>query len=238
MPRLTAASLITTGRRNRSRDRRCRLRRQPPARSARAATRVDRRRLASARRTRRRSTCRASRWQAVDLLDRDARARAPSQARGPPSSTTARAPRMSADRGRHVEATFAINVRGTHHLIEGAARLRRDARVLIPSSAMVYARVDAPLNEDHRLMPASPYAAQQAGAGTARRRQRRTGRRCSSPGRSTISGRGRIRGSWRPGLRAASRTSKRADGSPRSRSATSTRAAISPTCATRCARTG
>lgn len=58
----------------------------------------------------------------------------------------------------HVEATFAINVRGTHNLVEGLRDAGLNSRVVIPSSAMVYAASDEPLGEDHRLAPASPYA--------------------------------------------------------------------------------
>ena len=57
-----------------------------------------------------------------------------------------------------VEPTFAINVRGTHHVVEGLRDAGVNARVLIPSSAMVYGGCDEPLTEDHPLAPASPYA--------------------------------------------------------------------------------
>jgi GDP-4-dehydro-6-deoxy-D-mannose reductase len=56
------------------------------------------------------------------------------------------------------EPTFAVNVRGTHHVIEGLRDARIAARVLVPGSALVYAASDAPLHEDDRLAPASPYA--------------------------------------------------------------------------------
>jgi GDP-4-dehydro-6-deoxy-D-mannose reductase len=58
----------------------------------------------------------------------------------------------------NVEPTFAINVRGTHHVVEGLRDAGATARVLIPSSAMVYGGSDEPLTEDHPLAPASPYA--------------------------------------------------------------------------------
>lgn len=54
--------------------------------------------------------------------------------------------------------TFAVNVRGTHNLIEGLRDLKLDARVLVPSSAMVYAASDSAIREDHPIAPASPYA--------------------------------------------------------------------------------
>lgn len=55
------------------------------------------------------------------------------------------------------ESTFAINVRGTHHLIEGLRRAKVTARVLIPGSAMVYRPADEALSEDHPLVPTNPY---------------------------------------------------------------------------------
>lgn len=54
--------------------------------------------------------------------------------------------------------TLAVNVRGTHHLLEALRRAGLPARVLIPGSAAVYASADGPLAEQHRLAPASPYA--------------------------------------------------------------------------------
>ncbi len=56
------------------------------------------------------------------------------------------------------EPTFAVNVRGTHHVIEGLRDEDIRARVLIPSSAMVYASSNEPLREDDPVLPASPYA--------------------------------------------------------------------------------
>jgi GDP-4-dehydro-6-deoxy-D-mannose reductase len=53
--------------------------------------------------------------------------------------------------------TFAVNVRGTHYLLRAIGRHGIDARVLIPSSAMVYRPSAAPLREDDALVPSSPY---------------------------------------------------------------------------------
>jgi GDP-4-dehydro-6-deoxy-D-mannose reductase len=55
------------------------------------------------------------------------------------------------------ETTLAINVRGTHHLLEALRLARVAARVVLPSSAMVYRSADEPLTEDHPLVPESPY---------------------------------------------------------------------------------
>jgi GDP-4-dehydro-6-deoxy-D-mannose reductase len=58
----------------------------------------------------------------------------------------------------NTEPTFAINVRGTHHVVEGLRDAGVAARVLVPSSALVYAASEHPLTEDDALAPASPYA--------------------------------------------------------------------------------
>ena len=56
------------------------------------------------------------------------------------------------------ERTFATNLRGMQHLLEGLRRTEQPSRVLLPSSAMVYADADHPLREDDPIKPASPYA--------------------------------------------------------------------------------
>src|SRR5581483_6307824 len=47
--------------------------------------------------------------------------------------------------------------RGTHHLLEALRLEDVKARVVIPSSAMVYRAADEPLTEDHPLVPDNPY---------------------------------------------------------------------------------
>jgi GDP-4-dehydro-6-deoxy-D-mannose reductase len=54
-------------------------------------------------------------------------------------------------------STFAINVRATHHVLDALEQERIAARVLIPSSALVYATANEPLTEEHARVPASPY---------------------------------------------------------------------------------
>jgi GDP-4-dehydro-6-deoxy-D-mannose reductase len=54
--------------------------------------------------------------------------------------------------------TFQVNVRGTHNLFEGLRRAGLRAKVVVPSSAMVYAISDQPLTEEHPLGPSNPYA--------------------------------------------------------------------------------
>jgi len=53
--------------------------------------------------------------------------------------------------------TLATNVQGTHHLIEALRDFAPDARLLNPSSALVYAPSASPLDEEQPLVPASPY---------------------------------------------------------------------------------
>jgi len=96
-------------------------------------------------------------WQPVDLLDRDAVYRAIADLR--PSAVYHCA--GAAHVGRSFESTtdtFAINVRGTHHLLEGLRQAGHQVRVVLPSSALVYEGADVALTEEHRLLPRSPYA--------------------------------------------------------------------------------
>ena len=97
-----------------------------------------------------------TRWEAVDLLDAEAVAAAIARLR--PSAVYHCA--GAAHVGRSwvsTESTFAINVRGTHHLLQALERAGVGGRVLIPSSALVYADADEALTEDHPLVPGSPY---------------------------------------------------------------------------------
>ena len=66
-------------------------------------------------------------------------------------------------------------------------------RVLIPSSAMVYAPRREGRSRRRPARPGEPVRAQQARAGVGRHAAIRTACRCRSRGRSTTSGRGRIR---------------------------------------------
>lgn len=96
------------------------------------------------------------RWEPADLLDRRAVLEAIARLR--PSAVYHCAGAAHVGRAWDAtEATFAINVRGTHHLLDGLERADVEARVLIPSSAMVYAPADEPLTEQHPLQPAGPY---------------------------------------------------------------------------------
>ena len=95
-------------------------------------------------------------WECIDVLARDAVRAAIARLR--PSTVYHFAGMAHVGRAwERVEATFATNVRGTHHVLDALAREKVDARVLIPSSALVYEPVDRPLREDDPLVPSSPY---------------------------------------------------------------------------------
>jgi GDP-4-dehydro-6-deoxy-D-mannose reductase len=95
-------------------------------------------------------------WEAVDLLDRAQVADTIARLR--PSAVYHCAGAAHVGRSwDSTESTFAVNVRGTHHLLDALERARIAARVLIPSSALVYASVAEPLTEAHPLVPNSPY---------------------------------------------------------------------------------
>jgi len=55
-------------------------------------------------------------------------------------------------------ATFAVSVRGTHHLLSAVARHVPSARVVVTGSALVYKPEDYPIAEDSEIKPASAYA--------------------------------------------------------------------------------
>ncbi len=100
------------------------------------------------------------RWEAVDLLDRAAVAAAVARAR--PSIVFHCAGAAHEGRARsHTEAAFAINVRGTQFVLDALDHLHKEhgvvARVLIPSSAMVYRLSTGPHREDDELLPPNPY---------------------------------------------------------------------------------
>jgi GDP-4-dehydro-6-deoxy-D-mannose reductase len=95
-------------------------------------------------------------WSAVDMLDRAAVRAA--VARWKPRTVYHCAGASHVGHSWEcVESTFATNVLATHHLLDALAAERLDARVLLVSSAMVYAPSDEPIGEDHALTPANPY---------------------------------------------------------------------------------
>ena len=99
---------------------------------------------------------RGTTWQAVDLLDAAAVRQAIDRARPTAVYHCAGAAHV----GRSWDAassTLALNVRGTHHLLEALRQADVATRMMLPSSAMIYRPASEPLTEDHPLVPPSPY---------------------------------------------------------------------------------
>ena len=95
-------------------------------------------------------------WEAVDLLDQGQVQAAIDRAQPVAVYHCAGAAHV----GRawdSTASTLATNVRGTHHVLSALERSGIQARVLIPSSAMVYASAHEALTEDHPLLPSNPY---------------------------------------------------------------------------------
>lgn len=63
----------------------------------------------------------------------------------------------------HTDVTLDLNVRVTHVLLRAVARHARSARVLVTTSAALYAASDAPLRETDRIAPATPYGVSKLG---------------------------------------------------------------------------
>jgi GDP-4-dehydro-6-deoxy-D-mannose reductase len=95
-------------------------------------------------------------WEAVDLLDAAAVRASIERLRPSVVYHCAGAAHVGQSWASAVP-TLAVNVRGTHFLLEALRLSNVTARVLLPSSAMVYRPVNEPLTEDHPLVPASPY---------------------------------------------------------------------------------
>jgi GDP-4-dehydro-6-deoxy-D-mannose reductase len=96
------------------------------------------------------------RWEAVDLLDRGAVRAAIARTR--PSAVYHCA--AAAHVGKawdSTESTFAVNVRGTHHLCDALRREELRVQFLVPSSAMIYRPSSDAMTEDDPLVPPNPY---------------------------------------------------------------------------------
>ena len=98
-----------------------------------------------------------ARWQRVDLLDRDQVTDALSSIRPSSIFHCAGLPHV-AESWVDTAAPFAANVLGTHRLLEAIERLGVRCRVLVTSSAQVYAPSAEPITEDQTIAPSSPYA--------------------------------------------------------------------------------
>jgi GDP-4-dehydro-6-deoxy-D-mannose reductase len=120
-------------------------------------------------------------WQEVDLLDLGAVTRAINSAR--PSHVYHCAGVAHVGRSwNNIAGTFAVNVRGTHYLLEALRQASVEARVVIPSSALVYRPTEEFLDEDQPLVPASPY-------GLSKLAQELLGQRASNGRLSVVIGR-------------------------------------------------
>jgi len=98
-----------------------------------------------------------ARWAAVDLLDRARVDDALAALRPTTVFHCAGSPHVAGswdDRAVPLE----INLRGTGHLLAALGRHAPGARVVVTGSAHVYAPSGAPLREEDRVAPASPYA--------------------------------------------------------------------------------
>ncbi len=95
-------------------------------------------------------------WLAVEMHDRDAVASALESARPDSIYHLAGVPHVG-DSWSHVAETFAGNVLATHHLFDNLRRLQLAPRVLITSTAFVYAPLDRAISEDATVRPNSPY---------------------------------------------------------------------------------
>jgi GDP-4-dehydro-6-deoxy-D-mannose reductase len=96
-------------------------------------------------------------WMNVDLLDRAAVDQAMAKVHPHVVYHCAGAAHVGQSWDRTRE-TLAVNVLGTHHLLEAARRAGLAPPILIPGSAYVYGPSDRAIGEDHPLQPASPYA--------------------------------------------------------------------------------
>jgi len=96
-------------------------------------------------------------WQAVDVTDAEAVWSAIASAKPQAVYHCAAEAHVGRSFG-NTTPTFKINVLGTHHVLEGLRRAELRAKMIVPSSAMVYASSGEALDEDHPLGPDSPYA--------------------------------------------------------------------------------
>jgi GDP-4-dehydro-6-deoxy-D-mannose reductase len=96
-------------------------------------------------------------WMAMELLDRDAVARALADMLPHAVYHLAGAAHV-ADSWRNTVETYQGNVLATHNLFEGLRAVDLTPRVFVSGSAMIYRPQDHPIREDDGIGPASPYA--------------------------------------------------------------------------------
>jgi GDP-4-dehydro-6-deoxy-D-mannose reductase len=95
-------------------------------------------------------------WRAVDLRDAAALDAALAMTRPAAVYHLAGAANQGAAWAQ-TDVTFELNVRVTHVLLAAVQRHVPGARVLVTTSAALYAASDAPLDEGSRVAPATPY---------------------------------------------------------------------------------
>ena len=94
---------------------------------------------------------RLARWQRVDILDREQVDAAIRELRPDMIFHCAGLPHV-AESWADTAAPLAVNVLGTHRLIDAAARIGRPCRILVTGSAQVYASSVEPIHEDLSLI--------------------------------------------------------------------------------------
>ncbi len=95
-------------------------------------------------------------WTAVDLLDREAVARALADVR-PSAIYHCAGVAHVGDSWSEPEHALRVNVLGTHHVLEGMRAAGLDCPVLVTGSALVYRASTEPIAEDHPIGPSDPY---------------------------------------------------------------------------------
>ena len=101
-------------------------------------------------------------WIDIEMHDRDAVNRAIAEDRPTAVYHLAGVPHVG-ESWSHVQETFAGNVLATHHLFAALRRAEIRPRVLITSTAFVYAPQDRAITEDDVIRPNSPYGTSKVG---------------------------------------------------------------------------
>lgn len=96
-------------------------------------------------------------WQPVDIVDGDAVNKAIAAIKPRAVYHCAGAAHVG-KAWDNTTSTLETNTRGTHNLLEAVRKARVAAKVLIPSSALIYRSSDEVMTEDHPLGPQGPYA--------------------------------------------------------------------------------
>ena len=96
------------------------------------------------------------RWTAVDLLDREAVARALAELRPSAIYHLAGVAHVG-ESWFEPERALRVNVMGTHHVLEGMRTAGLECPVLVTGSALVYRPSTEPITEDHPIGPSDPY---------------------------------------------------------------------------------